>query len=86
MDTFKEHQVADLVWDKEKGLGQIVKKYDIHKGTKSWAVYNYDIYWFKEHKVQEHFINTTITWYRKALKNYVTSRRKMDKTRNVGLV
>ena len=86
MDTYKEHLVGDLVWQKDNGLGQIVKKYDIHKGTKSWGVYNYDIYWFKTGTTQEHYIGTTVTWYKKALKSYVARRRKMDKARNVGMV
>ena len=77
----KEHQVGDLVYTHAKGLGQITKKYDInvHRNPRpTWSVYNYDIYWFRDGTTVTHFLNTTITSYKRRLKHYVATRRKVD--------
>lgn len=59
----KEHNVGDMVYSGSYGLGQIIRKRQVHK-----LMVNYDIYWFEDDREMKSLLPETISYYVKSYK------------------
>ena len=59
----KEYNVGDMVYSSSWGLGQIIRKRQVHD-----LMINYDVYWFEDSREAVSMLPETISYYRKSYK------------------
>jgi len=59
----KEYNVGDMVYSSSWGLGQIIRKRQVHK-----YMINYDVYWFEDGREAVSMLPETISYYARGYK------------------